>query len=232
MKRAVELFALERRSSRSSFVDEAWWTRSEPEDAFISVAVSHWQMVVTRQRGEAWMTVRGPETRATTVPIPQDAEFVGIKFSLGTFIPTLLPDRLVDREVRLPQVMDGSFWFDGSAWELPRKDNADVFVDRLARAGLLMHDPVASAALHGDVDARLSTRTVERHVSRATGLTRGTVRQIRRAETAVALLSRGVSALDTAFQAGYADQSHLSRSLKRFVGQTASQIVSTAVGES
>jgi AraC-like DNA-binding protein len=88
-----------------------------------------------------------------------------------------------------------------------------------------------SAAVHGDVERRLSTRSVERHVSRATGLTRGTIRQIRRAEGAVELLSRGVSALDTARRAGYADQAHLTRSLKRFVGQTPSQIVSSAVGD-
>jgi hypothetical protein len=232
MKRAVELFALERKSSRSSLVEEMWWTRSEPEDAFISVAVSHWQMVVTRQRGAAWLTVRGPETKATIVPIPQDAEFVGIKFSLGTFIPTLQPSRLVDRELRLPQATDRSFWVDGATWELPERHNADVFVDRLARAGLLVHDRVASAALRGDVERHLSTRSVERHVSRATGLTRGTIRQIRRAEVAVELLSRGVSAVDTASRAGYADQSHLARSLRRFVGQTASRIVSPAVGES
>lgn len=232
MKRAVELFALERRSSRWSFIEETWWARSEPEDSFISVALSHWQMVVTRQRGVAWLTVRGPETKATTVPIPQDAEFVGIKFSLGTFMPILQPGCLVDRELRLPQATNRSFWVDGSAWELPDRDNADVFVDRLVHAGLLVHDRVASAALHGDVERHLSTRSVERHVARATGLTRGTIRQIRRAETAVELLSRGMSAVDTARQAGYADQSHLARSLKRFVGQTAAQIVSPAVGGS
>jgi hypothetical protein len=231
MKRAVELFALERGSSRSCFIEETWWTRSEPEESFISVAMTHCQMVVTRQRGVAWLTVRGPETKATTVPIPADAEFFGIQFSLGTFMPTLQPGQLVDRALTLPRATDRSFWVGGSAWELPGQDNADVFVDRLVRAGLLVHDPVVSAALQGDVERRLSTRLVERHVSRATGLTRGTIRQIRRAERAVELLSRGVSALDTARQAGYADQPHLTRSLKRFVGQTPSQIVSPAVGE-
>jgi AraC-like DNA-binding protein len=40
-----------------------------------------------------------------------------------------------------------------------------------------------------------------------------------------------VSALDVARQAGYADQPHLTRSLKRFVGQTPSQIASSAPGE-
>jgi hypothetical protein len=57
MKRAVELFALERGSSRSCFVEATWWTRSEPEESFISVAMTHWQMVVTRRRGLAWLTV-------------------------------------------------------------------------------------------------------------------------------------------------------------------------------
>ena len=227
MKRAVELFAFDRRSSSSPFVDETWWTRSEPETSFISVAVIHWEMVVTRQRGAARLTVRGPETKATIVPIPEDAEFFGIQFSLGTFMPTLQPGQLVDRALTLPQATSTSFWFNGSAWELPGQDNADVFVDGLVRAGLLVHDPVASAALQGDVEG-LSTRSVERRVSRATGLTRGVIRQIRRAERAVELLSRGVPAVDAARQAGYADQPHLSRSLKRFVGLTPSQIVTSA----
>ena len=109
----------------------------------------------------------------------------------------------------------------------PGPDNADVFVDRLVRAGLLAHDPVASAALLGDVDG-LSRRSMERRVSRATGLTRGAIGQIRRAEKAVELLARGMSAVDMACRAGYADQPHLTRSLKRFVGQTPSQIGTSA----
>jgi hypothetical protein len=226
MKRAVDLFALDRRSSSSPFVDETWWTRSEPEKSFISVAVIHWAMVVTRQRGAARLTVRGPETKATTVPIPEDAEFFGIQFSLGTYMPTLLPGQLVDQALTLPQATNTSFWLNGSAWELPGQDNADVFVNALVSAGLLVHDPVASRALRGDVEG-LSTRSVERHVSRATGLTRGVIRQIRRAERAVELLSRGVSAVDAARQAGYADQPHLGRSLNRFIGLTPCQIRSS-----
>ncbi|HZA87916.1 MAG TPA: helix-turn-helix domain-containing protein [Acidimicrobiales bacterium] len=145
-------------------------------------------------------------------------------------MPTLQPGRLVDRALTLPQETSTSFWLNGSAWELPGPDNADVFIDRLVRAGLLVHDPVASAALQGDVEG-LSTRSVQRRVSRATGLTRGAIRQIRRAERAVELLSRGVSAPDVARRAGYADQPHLTRSFKRFVGQTPSQIVTSAVGQ-
>ena len=229
MKRAVELFTFELRPSRSAMIEQTWQTRSEPEESFISVAVSHWEMVVTRQRGTARLTVRGPETKATTSPIPGDAEFFGIQFSLGTFMPGMQPGQLVDSSLTLPRATRTSFWLDGAGWELPGPDNADVFVDRLVRAGLLMHDPVVPAALRGEVEG-LSTRSVERRVSRATGLTRGAIVQMQRAERAVELLCRGVSPLDVAVQAGYADQPHLTRSLTRFVGRTPSQIAASGCG--
>jgi hypothetical protein len=223
MKRAVELFTFERRSSRSPMIEQTWQTRSEPGESFISVAVSHWEMVVTRQRGTARLTVRGPETKASTSPIPADAEFFGIQFSLGTFMPGLPPGPLVDGGLTLPRATSTSFWLDGTSWELPGPDNADVFVGRLVRAGLLVHDPVVPAAVRGDV-AGLSRRSVERRVSRATGLTLGAIGQIRRAERAVELLSLGVSPVDVAGQAEYADQPHLTRSLRRFAGRTPSQV--------
>ena len=227
MQRAAELFALEGRPSGSPFVEQVWQARSEPEESFISVAASHWEMVVTRQRGTATLTVRGPETKATIMPIPQNAEFFGIQFSLGTFMPSMRPGLLVNRSLTLPSATNRTFWLDGSAWELPGPDNAEVFVDRLVRAGVLVHDRVASAAVQGDVTG-LSTRSMERRVARATGLTRGAIGRIRRAENAVELLAGGMSALDVACRAGYADQPNLTRSLKRLVGQTPSQITTTA----
>jgi hypothetical protein len=225
MKRAVELFTFEDLTSTSSHVSGVWRTYSEPvpEEWFLSVAVTPWEMVVTRQAAGTWITVRGPETRASAAPIPTDAEFFGITFSAGTYIPQLDMRLLVDRGVTLPAASDTAFWLDGSTWELPKPDNADVFVDRLVRAGLLVHDPVVPEALHDDV-AGLSRRSMERRVVRATGLTRGTIRQIRRAEQAVDLLAAGVPAPEVARRAGYADQPHLTRSLRRFVGRTPSQL--------
>jgi hypothetical protein len=189
----------------------------------MSTAVARWEIVVTRQEGAVWLTVRGPEARATVAPVPLDAEFLGIQFSLGTFMPGLDLRRLVGRGLMLPSTSGRSFWLGGSSWEMPQAHNADVFVDRLVAAGLLVHDPVASAAVHDDLPG-LSTRSVERRVARATGLTRGTIRQIGRADQAVDLLGRGVAPVEVVRRLGYADQPHLTRSLRRFVGCTPSQL--------
>jgi hypothetical protein len=230
MKRAVEVFTFERRPARSPLIEQAWRTHSEPEESFISAAASHWEMVVTRQWGSAHLTLRGPETRATTASIPQDAVFFGIQFSHGAFMPGLPPGQLVDRSFTATPAGKDSVWLDGCRIELPDPENADAFVERLVSAGVLAHDPVAAAAVRGE-PAALSTRSIERRVARATGLTRGAIRQIRRAERAVELLCQGLAPPDVAHEAGYADQSHLTRSLKRFVGRTPSQIAALATAD-
>jgi helix-turn-helix protein len=227
VKRAAELFVIDEWGSDSGFVAKAWRSHSEPEPAFISVAVSHWQIVVTTQRDLTQVTVRGPETRATVAEIPPDAEFFGIVFSLGTFMPALPLDRLVDRAVTLPAETPSSVWLDGSRWEIPTAANADVFVDRLVRQGLLVRDPVVAESFQNDVD-EVSSRTLQRRVARATGLTRRTMRQIARAEKAVDALAQGLSPADAALLLGYADQAHLIRSLKRFMGQTPTQLVNSS----
>lgn len=229
VQRAAEVFRFERWGSGSDYVAGTWRTHSEPVAAFLSVAVSRLKLIVTRYHDNAWLTVRGPETLVTTVPIPDDAEFFGIELSLGAFMPDVPPGRIVDRAFMLPPAGPTSFWLGGSRWEVPGPDDTDLFVERLVQAELLVRDPVASAALDGDLRG-LSRRSVERRVARATGLSRGTIRQIRRAERAVELLSGGMAAGDVAQRSGYADQPHLTRSLRRFVGQTPAQIASVPGG--
>jgi AraC-like DNA-binding protein len=180
------------------------------------------------------VTVRGPETRATPVAAPAHAEFFGIRFALGTFLPSLPPGRLVDGSLTLP-VTGTSFWLGGREWDLPDFDDADAFVRRLEREEVLARDPVVEAALGGREDP--SPRTSQRRFRRATGLTHRTLRQIERAERAVEVLEQGASILDAVERAGYADQAHLTRSLRRFAGQTPAQIARsrpvgrTAAGE-
>lgn len=69
--RAAEVFEFEGHAARSPLVDQVWRTRSAPDRSFISVATSHWEMVVTEQEGVARLTVFGPETRATTASSPR-----------------------------------------------------------------------------------------------------------------------------------------------------------------
>ena len=218
------LFTSEVRSSDSSFVQAIWRTQSEGTGSFISPAAIHWDMLVLRYQGHTTFTVQGPETQATHATLPSEAEWLGITFKLGTFMPALLPGHLLDKhDVTLPEGAGKSFWLDSSVWEFPTYDNADTFVNRLVRAGLLVCDPLVHDAMQDD-PLDLTTRALQYRFRRATGMTYKTVQQIERAHQATALLEQGCSILDTAYQLGYFDQSHLTNSLRRYVGQTPAQI--------
>lgn len=214
------------RPSDSSLVEAIWRDQSGGGGLFISTAATRLEMVVTKQKNAITFTVRGPETKASQAPIPENAEFIGIIFKLGTFMPTLPTVELVDSGVHLPDASGQSFWLQGSAWEMPSFENADTFVERLVRQGLLAYEPVVESTLQGQLSpSELSARSLQRRFLRATGLTHRTIYQIERAQQAVTLLQQGVSILDTVEQAGYYDQPHLTRSLKQLIGQTPAQIL-------
>jgi len=213
------------RPSDSPFIERVWRCHSDRAGTFLSVAATHWEMVVTRLKGKTIFTVRGPETKATTADCPAEGEWVGIRFKLGTFMPELPARDLLDRrDVNLPGASNRSFWLRGSAWEYPAFENAEIFVRRLVHDGLIVCDPVVTAALRGHRQD-LSIRSTQRHFLQATGMTQSTLRQIEHARLAVNLLKQGVSILDTVHEVGYFDQAHLTRSLKYLIGQTPAKIV-------
>ena len=112
--RAAQIFSLEETYLSSPIADNIWRARSEPFEFFTSVAATHWEMVVTRLEGQAYLTVRGPETRATITPIPEDAEFFGVQFRIGARLPVLPADQLVNNGLTLPGAGRRSFWLNGS----------------------------------------------------------------------------------------------------------------------
>ena len=218
------LLSFEERLSDSPFVERIWRSSSEREGNFISLAMSHWEMAVTRLEGKTMLHVRGPESKATSAFCPAGGDWLGIRFKIGTVMPLLPASGLVDSNVTLPDAAGQSFWLNGSAWEYPDYENADTFIDRLVREGLLAREPVIDAALQGQLPEH-ALRTAQRRFLRTTGLTQTGIRQIERARLATILLQQGMPILDVVFEAGYFDQPHLNRSLKHYIGLTPTQIM-------
>ncbi len=214
---------VESRPSDSPYVERVWRSRSHDVDRMTSIATAHGELIIWAQAGQINVTVRGPELAASQAPVPEDATFFGITFSLGTSMPHLPVDRLVNGAAEIPDATRRSFWLKGSAWHHPDYDNAEVFVRHLVRQGLLVRDPLVEAVLRGALPD-VSERTVQRRFLAATGLTRGAIRQIDRARQAAVLIQEGVPAHDVVHRLGYFDQPHLARSLRRYVGRTATQL--------
>ena len=223
----MSLFAFEDRPSDSPIFDPGGPCHRQGPRTFTTLPATPSERVGTPPPGPAWQTLRGPETRPTPADCPAAAEWIGIRLSIGTWL-SLYPAATVRdrRDVDLPDANRRAFRLDNAVWEYPSFDNAEVFIARLSRAGLLARDPAVSAALAGEPQAlsRLSRRSTQRHFLLATGLTHRTYRQVQRARYAAGLLQDGAGIGEAVHAAGYYDQAHLTRSLTRLIGQTPARI--------
>ena len=216
------------RESDSPYVDTVMHGRTLDDDSPVRPAECRWHMVFVREGRRARVVFVGPWTTAGIARYREGAEILWIKFGLGTFMPHLPARRFLDTETILPDATSGSFWLKGSAWRFPTHDNVETFVGRLVREGVLVRDPLVDAVLR-DQPQGLSPRTVRHRFSRATGFTQSRIRQIERAQLAATLLQSGESISGAIHQAGYFDQAHLTRSLKRWIGRTPAQILRSGV---
>lgn len=205
----------------SDVIELIWSTTSTASGVFTSPAGANWELVWhTDAAGRTQAAARGPESRASQAACPAHSAFFGITFKVGAFMPGLDLRAIADRrDQRLADAGRDAFWLGGVAWERPTFANADVFVERLVRAGLLLRDPLVDAALAGREPA-LSPRALQYRFVQATGLARKTLAQIERARAAAALLERGAPIAEAAAALGFYDQAHLTNALKRFLGQT------------
>lgn len=183
-----------------------------------------WHLIFTRQTGVLQILIVGALEEAKLLSYTAGAETLWIGFKVGAFMPHLPASYLLNREINLIEGSGDDFWLRDKVWEIPTFDNADIFAEHLVRAGVLTCDPLIEAALRDEL-VDISERTLRYRFRHSTGLRQNYIRQIRRAQRAVELLRQGNSILYTAHELGYADQAHLTRSLKRLHGYTPRELL-------
>lgn len=217
------MIRIEHRRSDSPFIAQVWRAHASGVETMTSVANSTWELVVWTEGEQLLTTVRGPETRASTAPVPHDSSSLGILFAHGVHMPHLPVTGLVDAETPPRRVRGSGFRLRDGSYPLPTYEAAEQLVDRLVADGVLVRDSLVADVLDG-LAPTVSPRTVQRRVHATTGLTLGTIRQIARAREAALRLGDGEPILEVVHDLGFYDQSHLSRALGRFIGRTATQL--------
>ncbi|MFE9189556.1 helix-turn-helix domain-containing protein [Micromonospora sp. NPDC007208] len=206
----------------ASVVDRVWRTCSDAEDTMTSAARTCCQLILTRIQGQLLASLRGPETRATTAPVPPNAEFLGIRLALGTVLRPHPAASIVDGYVPFPVTDSGRVVIGGADWEAPTYENVEQFVRRLRDAGLLVRSRLkVEEDFTGHIEGHPSKRTLQRRYRATTGLSQTAVTQIDRVNAAATMLRDGRDWRAVVEALGYFDQAHLAHALRRYVGRTA-----------
>jgi len=214
----------ERRASPSPYIDTVWHSRNTSDGTYLATPDGAWDLIVLIQAdGSRSAMLAGQATKTATVPYQAGTSSVVISFVAGAYLTCLSAETLVDRVEFLPNVDAEHFRLAGQNFAFPSFEAAETLVDSLVRAGLLAYDDIVQQLLGGNGRA-MSTRAQQRHIARVTGMTRKTLEQIRRAQVAVRMLQQGSRPADVAADTGYSDQSHLTKSLKRLMSATPSDV--------
>jgi len=211
------------RGSDSAFVERITHVSYGGKADDVTTPDGCWDIVVMRHRGRVAILRTGVITSPVRLGYEPGDEYISISFKPGVFMPRVPGVEMVDKAHVLPTPSTRSFWLEGSAMEIPTFENAEGLVDRLVRGGIIVRDDIVDGLVMGRPKAA-TPRSVQRHFLRALGVTSKGLEQIHRACRAVDLLQQGRAPADVAVDVGYADQPHMSRSLKRLMGRTPGEI--------
>lgn len=214
--------------STSDLVRVCWRVVVDTDGTWTTGGSEFWGLAFTRYPdGRRLAQVVGPTLRPRTMTLQAGEVSWGVDLEPHVFWRGLAKVTVVDELRDLPtDRVGGSWWFElgGVRSAVPSVQDLDATVGRLAANGLLQAEPLVGAVLAGEpVD--VPDRTLRRRVQATTGLRRGQVEQVRRARTAYALLTAGAPLAEAAAQAGYSDQAHMTRELRRLAGQTPARLL-------
>lgn len=220
-------FLYEQQSSSSKLVEVIWKTVDTSDGTYIAPADGCWDLIFITRDNQTRVLFSGPTTKPTNVPYQAGNTNVGIRFKPAAFMPSMSATTMQDRVDILPMVNDHTFTLFNQAFTVPTYESADSLVHELEELGFIGQDHVINTKLQSDIH-HMTERSVQRHFKQRTGLPAKSHQQIQQAQNAVELLRSGQSPLVTAQETGYADQAHLTRSLKKFTGRTPAEIIATA----
>lgn len=205
------------RKSEHPLIETIWASQNVTDGVYSATPDGSWDLIVCIDAdGSKAMMLTGQATKPMEVPYTAGTSSVVISFMPGAYLPAYPPGKLIDSFEMLPNVDAEHFKLCGKTFAFPTFENAEELVESMIAANILFADPIVYAALTGNPKA-MSTRSTQRHFVKHTGLTQKYLAQIQRAQQAVALLQQGKKPSDVAADAGYTDQPHMARSLKKIM---------------
>ena len=206
----------------SPFIAAVSFMRVQRAGSMLAPPDGTWDLVFIRDAHGTRAIRTGLTTRAVRLVHAGTEEILAISFKASAKIATVDPVASLDKGYVL-QGDHRRFAIAGEIIEIPTFDNADSFVDRLNKRGLLKSNPCIQAILDGEPIAA-SARTLQRQFKLATGMTHKRFTMIERARLAAESLRKGEAAQNVVHSLGFYDQAHLINSLREIVGQTPSQL--------
>jgi AraC-like DNA-binding protein len=217
-------FTYEDTSIDSIFIHKIWHTITTGDGVYTASLDGNWDIIISRWDNEVEVTVNGIGTRAVQVPYVAGIESIGIVLKPNVYLQGFSGKDAVEKQHTLVYNATDYVQIRRNIYKIPNFKTAEMFIEELASHGVLMIDPLVSSYINGKL-RDTSQRSLRRHTAQTTGLSPYLFQRIRRAQHATQFLQQGMPIAQTAIEAGYTDQAHMTKAVKLLMGRTPAQII-------
>jgi hypothetical protein len=179
-------------------------------------------IIFVKGKDGAKIVLRGPETGPREeLYMPGDA-WIGIRLRPGVQLKSFSTEQYLNGSRVLQADSKGRFQFEGTLLQFPDFNNAEQLIEQMRGLGYISGEVLDG---HEFPKQGMSSKTHSRFVKRSTGLSPYKLHQMQRMAEALHLLQQGVPAATVASELGFADQAHLHRAVKKFLGHTPKELL-------
>lgn len=172
-------------------------------------------IILVKSDESAEVILRGPETKPRSDTLLPGYTWTGIRLQPGIRLKNFPTHQYTNGFRTLPADSKGRFRFEGTLLQFPGFENVEQLIERMYDLGYISGEVMHSQALSKQ---GMSSKSYARLVKRTTGLSPYKLHQLQRISEALRLLRQGMPAASVATELGFADQAHLTRAAKQFLG--------------
>jgi AraC-like DNA-binding protein len=216
------VLAWSERSSKSNFIASVWTCNPREITPRTVLADPCTSIILVKSNERAKVVLRGPETKPRNEHYMPDTTWIGIRLYPGVKLKNFRAQQYLDCSRPIKTDYNGNFLFEGVLLHFPEFDAAETLIEQMLEHGLLSGKAVN---LRGTSNKSLSIKAYSRYIKQNTGLSPYKLHQLQRMLKVFKQIQKGVPLVTIASEEGFADQAHLHRAVRQYLGHTPKELL-------
>lgn len=210
------------RPSGSDLVASVWMCRPTEITPRTVLADPCTSIILVKSNERTKVVLRGPETKPRNEHYMPGTTWIGIRLYPGIKLKNFPAQQYLDCSRPIKADGDGRFLFEGTPFNFPEFNNAEKLIEQMRDLGYVSGNAIDVQGVSKD---EMSTKSYSRYIKQNTGLSPYKLHQLHRMAKVFKLIQDGVSLTTIATEEGFADQAHLHRAVRQYLGHTPKELL-------
>lgn len=210
------------RPSKSDLIASVWTCRPNEITPRTVLADPCTSITLIKNAERTKVVLRGLETKPRNEHYMPGTTWISIRLYPGVKLKNFPAQRYIDCSRPIKADSDSSFLFGNTLFRFPEFDKAEELIEQMCRQGYISGRAISVDEVSKE---EMSTKTYARYIKQNTGLSPYKLHQLQRMSKVFKQIQEGVPFATIASEAGFADQAHLHRATRQYLGHTPKELL-------